>query len=121
MLATIFEDALETGTEVDPTPALDYAERTGGRVVVVNGRGISQIDTLTGSDRDFSTRPEFNVALGGAHSTGIRHSDTLDADLLFVSVPVASGGIVFGAVRLTFDTEEVTARVREFWWGSGRH
>jgi dihydrofolate reductase len=50
-------------------------------------------------DRDFSTRPEFEIALEGGRATGIRHSDTLGSDLLYVAVLVASGGNVHGAVR----------------------
>ncbi len=117
VLASIYEDALETDTFPDPLPAANYSQDTSVRVVIVDDRGISIVDTEDNTDRDFSTRPEFAVALGGGRSTGVRHSDTLGTDLLFVAVPVASGGTVHGAVRITLDTYEVTQRVQRFWFG----
>ena len=48
---------------------------------------------------------------------GYRDSETLGTELLFVSVPIASGGSVQGALRLTIDAEEVNSRVRRFWIG----
>ena len=117
VLATIYEESLEHDTELDPRPALDYAELTGARVVVLNTRGISQVDTDLNGQRDFSTRPEFADALAGSRARGTRHSNTLDADFIFAAVPVASAGSVYGALRLTFPTREVDSRVRAFQWG----
>ena len=116
-MATLYENALEAGTQVDPTIAARYATRTGVRVVVVGPTGASLVDTAGPAHRDFSTRPEIRTALSGDHTTGIRHSDTLNTDLLYVATPVASGGHVYGAVRLTLDTNEVTAAVHRFWLG----
>ena len=115
VMATIYEDALQDRTTPDPTTAEVYAERTGARVVVMDGSGISEVDTGAEADRDLSTRPEIVTALGGQRSVGIRHSDTLDTDLLYVAVPVASGGTVHGVVRLTLDTSEVDERIHHFW------
>jgi signal transduction histidine kinase len=85
--------------------------------VVVDDEGISIIDTAREADRNFLTRPEIEVALSGRHSTGTRRSNTLQTDLLFVAVPVASGGTVHGALRITLGTEEVTERIWKFWFG----
>lgn len=115
VLATIYEDNLEEDTELDPDRADRYSAETKARVVVVDERGISRVDTDDDVPRDFSTRPEIDIALSGLRSTGTRRSDTLDTDLLYVAVPVASGGDVYGAVRLTLDTHEVTERVQRFW------
>lgn len=117
VLASIYEDALEKDTIPDPVPATNYNRDTSARVVIVDDQGISLVDTADNTDRDFSTRPEFEIALNGSRATGIRHSDTLGADLLYVAVPVASGGNVHGAVRITLDTHEVTERVQRFWIG----
>lgn len=117
VLATIYEDALERGFEPDPRPALDYLDDTGARTVVVDASGISIVDTESGPDRDFSTRPEIATALRGERTSGTRFSETLDTDLLYVAVPVASGGAVHGALRLTLDTHDVTERIRRFWLG----
>ena len=116
-LAAYYEEPLEQGTPPDPTPAYTYARRTGARVVVVDKTGTSLIDTAGPAGRDFSTRSEIRTALGGARADGTRHSDTLNTELLYVAVPVASGGKMFGAVRLTLDTEEVNALVHGYWLG----
>ena len=115
VVATIYEDTLENGSIPDPTAAERYARRTGARVVLVDRRGVSLVDTEQTVPRDFSTRPEIATALAGRRSTGTRASRTLDTDLLYVAVPVASGGEVYGALRLTLDTRDVDAQVGRFW------
>lgn len=117
VVATLYEDVLENSTTADPGPARRYADRTGARVVVVDDRGISIVDTAQEVPRDFSTRPEIATALAGTRATGTRPSDTLSTELLYVAIPVASSGNVHGALRLTLDTAEVDERVRRFWWG----
>ncbi|MDG1267258.1 MAG: ATP-binding protein [Ilumatobacter sp.] len=117
VLATIYEDALERDLDPDPVPAQEYLDETGVRSVVVDSEGISIVDTDREEDRDFSTRPEFITALSGERTSGTRHSETLNTDLLYVAVPVASGGVVHGALRLTLDTHEVDERIQRFWIG----
>jgi signal transduction histidine kinase len=117
VMATIYEDILQENLAPDPTPAADYARETGARVVVVDIHGISIVDSAREADRDFSTRPEIDAALTGVRVSGTRHSDTLDTELLFVAVPVASGGTVHGAVRITFGTHEMNERIQRFWLG----
>lgn len=117
VIATIYEDDLEQGRTPDPTAAERYHDRTGARVVLVNDAGISVIDTGAATPRDFSTRPEIETALQGSRATGIRRSDTLDTSLLYVAVPVASSGVVHGALRLTLDASSVDARIYRFWAG----
>ena len=119
VIATLYEDDLEAGTTLDPTPADTYEGRTGARVVVVDSAGISRVDTGADVDRDFSTRPEFVAALDGVRTSGTRRSDTLGTDLLYVAVPVASGGTVHGALRITLDTADVDQRIRNFWLALG--
>ncbi len=116
-LASLYEDALEREASIDPNAAGRYAARSGARVVIVDDAGLSLIDTSGAAHRDFSTRPEIRSALGGRIATGKRRSDTLNTDLLYVAVPIASGGKVHGAVRLTMDTHAVTALVHRFWLG----
>ncbi|HSC92861.1 MAG TPA: ATP-binding protein [Gaiellaceae bacterium] len=93
--------------------AADYAERTGGRVVVVDADGTAVLDTSPefGAGRDFATRPEVAAALRGETASGIRRSNTLGTGLLYVAVPVAAGGRVLGAVRVTYPTSELDRRV----------
>jgi signal transduction histidine kinase len=116
VIATLYEDALEAGVPLDAGPADTYEDRTGARVVVVDTAGISQVDTGAPINRDFSTRPEFAAALEGVRTSGTRRSETLGTELLFVAVPVASGGTVHGALRITLDTNDVDQRIRSFWF-----
>lgn len=116
VLASFYEDVLEHGTPAEAAPADSYARRTGARVVVVDDAGVSIVDTDDEVPRDFSSRPEIRTALDGRRSSGDRRSETLDADLFYSSVPVASGGVVHGAVRLTLDSHEVSERVSTVWW-----
>jgi len=117
VIATIYEDGLESGTPLDPRPAAQYRARTNARVVIVDARGISLVDTDGTIDRDFSTRPEIRVALSGSRATGVRSSSTLGTNLLYVAVPVASSGVVHGALRVTLDASSIDARVHRFWLG----
>ena len=120
-LAGLVEDRVQGGA-APGDPALDgildrYAADTDARVVVVGARGrlLADSDTARQLGRDFSTRPEIATALGGGVATGTRRSDTLDESLLYVAVPVASGGRVFGAVRASVPTSRVDALVRRYW------
>jgi signal transduction histidine kinase len=119
-LASLSEGVLE-GTAETPLPALRsiarrYQADTGGRVVLVDRRGIAVVDSspITG-DTNFASRPEIAKALGGQVATGVRHSNTLGADLLYVAVPVASAGKILGAARVTYPTSAVDRRVRRYW------
>ena len=42
-------------------------------------------------------------------------SQTLHERLLYVAVPIASGGVVHGAVRITYPMSTVDARIRHYW------
>jgi signal transduction histidine kinase len=116
-VASLSEDALEAG-EAPPIGATlaDYAD-TGGRIVVVDSRGISVADSdRPGAEpRDFSTRPEFAAALDGERTSGTRASETLANELMYVALPVASGGVVHGAVRVSYPTSTLDARVMSMW------
>jgi signal transduction histidine kinase len=120
-LAALVQDALRDGAGAG-APALTrvvdrYAASTGARVVVVGPRGVllADSDPTLGLERDFSTRPEIASALDGSVATGTRHSDTLGTDLLYVAVPVASGGRVHGAVRASVPTSRLDSLVRRYW------
>jgi len=118
VLAGVAEDALERGVRTDLDGVVRrYDQRTGGRVVIVDNLGISVADSDPPAPgrRDFSTRTELATALSGRVATGTRYSQTLDQRLLYVAVPVASGGVVHGAVRITYPTTEVDRRVTSNW------
>jgi signal transduction histidine kinase len=118
-IATLAEDGLERNVAT-PSPALastatTYAKSPGGRVLVVNDRGVTLLDTGSRRGRTFASRPEVASALRGLTTSGTRHSSTLAADLMYVAVPVASSGKVHGAVRVTYPTSALDRRVRRYW------
>jgi signal transduction histidine kinase len=95
----------------------DYEGRTGGRVVIVDRHGYALIDTsrrVSGRE-SFASRPEVAAALAGRYPSGVRVSNTLHERLLFVAVPIASGGKVHGAVRITYPFSAVDARILRYW------
>ena len=67
------------------------ARDLGGRVIVVDEAGTLLADSEglpAGEEVSYASRPEVARALAGRPSQGTRHSDSLDEDLLFTSVPV---------------------------------
>jgi signal transduction histidine kinase len=118
-LATLAEDGLEQNAST-PSASLtrvarSYAQSPGGRVVIVDRRGRSILDTSSRAGRQFGSRPEIASAIAGSSTAGTRHSDTLGTDLLYVAVPVASSGAVHGAVRVTYPTSALAHRVERYW------
>jgi signal transduction histidine kinase len=118
-LAAFAEDALENKTQPRAlaVAAFEYSKQSGGRVVIVNLKGVAIIDTNppAGGPRTFATRPEIIAALHGNVKPGTRYSKTLHENLLYVAVPASSGSKVTGAVRITYSTTQVDARVRRYW------
>ena len=121
VLAADAEDAVQTPTrkKLNTLAAVSaaYATRTGARVVIADRRGRALIDTngrVRGAE-SFASRPEIAAALAGRYPRGVRASKTLHERLLYVAVPIASGGRVHGAVRVTYPFSAVDARIRRYW------
>jgi signal transduction histidine kinase len=121
-LASLAEDALRSPSRSRLRPlaavAYGYGRDTGGRVVIVDRRGIAAVDTRPAAGagaQSFASRPEIAAALRGRVAVGTRPSATLRTNLLYVAVPVAAGGRVEGAVRITYPTSTVDARIRRYW------
>ena len=97
--------------------AYRYGRDTGGRVVIVNRKGVAVIDTNGRGEgvKSFASRPEIARALRGNVAAGTRNSQTLDTRLLYVAVPVAANGRIEGAARITYPTSAVDSRVRRYW------
>ena len=121
VVASLVEDELRAPGSV-PVAAVAtvvdrYAAETGARVAVTGPTGtvITDTDPPGPGDRSLRTRPEVQSALGGTVATGSRYSQTLGTDLLFVAVPVAAGGRVYGSVRITYPASEVNQRALRYW------
>ena len=97
------------------TVAKRYAADTGGRVVITDAV-VSLVDTGAAAPgrRSFATRPEFRDALRGRRCDRDSPSRTLGYDLLYVAVPIASGGTIHGALRIT-TRPRTRPRVRNYW------
>ena len=120
VVASLSEDALESSERPDIDKLLRlYRRDPGGRVVVVDaeGRSVADSERPGATGADFSNRPEVVTALSGATAEGSRRSETLDAELLYVAVPVASGGVVHGAVRITYPSSTLDERIEAVWVG----
>ena len=120
-IASLAEDAVQSPTQAllrpVATKAYAYATSRGARVVIVDARGRALVDTsarVEGAE-DFASRPEINAALKGGVATGTRYSQTLKEHLIYVAVPIASGGRVHGAARITYPTSAVDARIVRYW------
>jgi two-component system, OmpR family, sensor kinase len=91
----------------------------GARTIVVDRTGLLLADSTgaTAAGAPFATaeRPELQAALDGRVDVRERHSDTLDEDLLLVTVPVTDRGDVVGALRVSAAMTEVEASVRSSW------
>ena len=95
--------------------AAGYAQRTGGRVVIVDKTGRALADSQAGNAGEtFASRPEIIDALAGTVATGTRRSETLDTDLLYVAVPIAAAQGVEGALRITYSTAQIDERRRDY-------
>ena len=117
-LSSLVEDSLERGAPVPARVrriARDYGTDTGARVLVVDDQGRRLVDSEPTGTRNFSSRPEIATALNGEIATGTRSSRTLGTDLLYVAVPVASSGVVHGAIRISYPTSAVDARIHRYW------
>jgi signal transduction histidine kinase len=117
-LALFAEEALEQGQYKQLQQLVArYQTETDGRAVVVDDTGalVADSDPFEPGPRDFSSRPEVADALAGREVHGFRHSASLDTDLLFVAVPVTSGGVLRGAVRITYPASYVNERIERTW------
>lgn len=121
VVASLVQDA-----ERNPTPqgqeqmqriAGGYSAETGARVVVTDSAGtvVADSDPPGAGERTLRTRPEVRQALEGVVATGSRYSDTLGTDLLYVAVPVAASGTIYGSVRLTYPASEVSGQALRYW------
>lgn len=118
VLSSYVADDLSGAGDLDLATVVDnYTERTGGRAVVVNGRGdvLADSEPAAVGQRNFASRPEIAQALRGEIAQGTRYSTTLGTGLLYVAVPVSVGERNLGAVRVTFETDQVDERVRRYW------
>ncbi len=105
------------GLDAIRTLARQYQSDTGGRVVVIRPDGSVIVDSDPRSgEENFASRPEFKSALARHEVKGSRYSHTLGHDILYFAVPIVNGQQVVGALRVTYPTSYVDARIDRGWW-----
>src|SRR5260221_3808275 len=117
-MSALVEDPLEAAKPIPMSDILRYAKQTGGRVIVVDAKGIALVDTEKPTQHlEYANpaRPEFLQALAGKHVTGTRRSDELHTTLVYAAVPITASRGVIGAVRITYGTATLDVRVRRMW------
>ena len=129
VLGSRVEKLVEIPGHADPTLAAlvtKYASEGKSQVIVVDNSGVGvltsdPVELSVGTD--FSNRPEIGEALLGNVVSGQRWSETLQANLAYVAVPIINGSTVYGAVRLSFPRGEidqaVADRTQYLWWVAG--
>src|SRR4051794_12771803 len=90
-----------------------------GRALITDGRGrvLSDSGGRGTVGAAYGSRPEIAAALAGRGEQIVRHSDTLDTDLLATAVPVIQAGRPIGAARITQDIAARNRSVRRAWGG----
>lgn len=98
--------------------ARQYQLDSGGRVVVIRPDGSVIVDSNPegAGDENFKNRPEFRAALARKEVKGSRYSKTLGHDILYFAVPIVNGSKTIGALRVTYPTSYVDARILRGWW-----
>jgi two-component system phosphate regulon sensor histidine kinase PhoR len=93
-------------------------ERAGARVtfIAADGAVLGDSDYEAGSMENHLDRPEIAAALKtGKVGQASRTSETLDADLLYVAVPVYENGALTGFIRLSMAQDDISRYVRGLW------
>jgi signal transduction histidine kinase len=113
-------DTLAAASVMSSEPVFDWqataqetADRTGARVVVVDGNKNLIADSDNSSlDRLFD-RPEINQALAGSLASDVRYSSTIGGDLRYVAAPIVQNYQAAAAVRLSLPEDSVNDQVRQ--------
>jgi signal transduction histidine kinase len=129
VLGSRVERLVQATGNVDPTLVAlvnRYAEQGNTQVIVVDRDGIGVLTSdpiALAVGTDFTNRPEIAEALLGNVTSGERWSDTLQSNLVYVSVPIINGSSIYGAVRLSFPSGEIDQSVADktlfLWWVAG--
>lgn len=109
------EESTPEGLEYVQSTITKYGAESGARVIVldVNGVAIADSESQETVGTSFLSRPEVAEALTGTVSIGRRFSNTVNAELLYVAVPILNGPETVGVVRITFPASVVDEAVEQ--------
>ena len=104
--ARLFEGFFQHGESVDDSNRIDtLCKELGGhasvRITVIRPDGLVVGDTDTDPRKmdNHSDRPEVREALCGEIGSHVRHSDTLNQNLMYVAIPVRRDGKTIAVIR----------------------
>jgi two-component system phosphate regulon sensor histidine kinase PhoR len=104
-------------SDLDPL-ADDYAELLNARVTFIGTDGVvlgeSHEDRLQMDNHLF--RPEVQGALNEGYGTSIRFSKTMGFEMMYVALPVTTGGRVTGIVRVALPSREIEDNLADLRW-----
>lgn len=84
------------------------------RVTIINDHGVVIADSYEYADQmdNHSARPEVKKALEfGEIGVSTRYSDTVNADMLYLALPVKKGNDILGVVRLALSLSQVQQNI----------
>lgn len=85
--------------------------RTGRRVTIIDreGRVLADSEKQARDMENHFFRPEIFAALQGEKRMSIRHSATLQTDMMYMSVPLEEDGVVVGVLRMSLFMKDLEA------------
>jgi two-component system, OmpR family, phosphate regulon sensor histidine kinase PhoR len=120
LMARVVERPLAEGAPAAEIDALvdSAAREVSARVTIVapDGRVLAD-SSLSGPElaavENHAGRPEVADALRGETGTAVRHSATVDVDLLYAAVPIRRDGRVLGVARVAFPLYGIEEQAQE--------
>ena len=118
--AMLIEDSLISGAGLLHDPVrLDaaikrFSSKIPARITVINPAGVVLADSQKAfadipAMENHGQRPEVRAAVNNVTGSEIRYSATLKADMLYVAVPLKSGGSIQAVLRLALPLERIQA------------
>jgi two-component system, OmpR family, phosphate regulon sensor histidine kinase PhoR len=83
------------------------------------GTVLADSDSVPAEMVNHSDRPEYREAVSGRTGISIRHSTTLNEEMMYVAVPVVENGQVTSVVRVAIPLTRVNAALTELYWSIG--
>jgi len=122
LVAQLVRDNLTQGKDdLVKACCTSHASFLNSRITVVSSEGRVLADSQEDPSRmdDHSRRPEIRQALTGTPGTSQRFSETLNAMLVYVAIPVEKDNRLVGVVRASKPVEAVTLGLTQAYLGLG--
>ncbi len=109
-LNLIVKPALEKGDELDGF-AKELGRELNTRITVTDAGGnvVADSDMPLSEMENLKGRPEIAEALGGQVGKALRFSTILKEEMLYVAIPVKSGGKTIGALRVSLYLKDINS------------